>query len=131
MKDEPNIALFDKVGDIVGYVHLKMSYRTHSKLGRQEAAKLILHRWRAYKWRESQRKRRKKTDQYEEKQRAARRRHEERKLLHFTKFVQRRWRYNRRKQKQIVQKVLGIGCCLSGLQCCQSLGMTGQSLLKC
>ena len=105
MKDEPNIALFDKVGDIVGYVHLKMSYRTHSKLGRQEAAKLILHRWRAYKWRESQRKRRKKTDQYEEKQRAARRRHEERKLLHFTKFVQRRWRYNRRKQKQIVQKL--------------------------
>jgi len=104
--DWPNVALIGpNGGEVIGYLQLKMSYRSHSNLGRNDAATTIQLHYRRLLLRRREARRRERAEASQMRVARARQRHRDRKLLWWTRFVQDRWRHNRGKQQQILRQL--------------------------
>ena len=104
--DYPNVALIGpNGGEVVAYVHLKLTYRTHSDLGRDDAASTIQSHFRGLLLRKRELRRYEENQAKQKKQARSRRKERDKRLLKVTKWVQRRWRYNRPKQLQILRQL--------------------------
>jgi len=105
VRDEPNVPLIGpNGGEVIGYLHLKMQYFTHSDLGRNDAAACIQFHERCRAQRQRAMKVREKTEEKRARKARDRRKKEEKKVLYFTRLIQRQWRLNRRAKEQILRQ---------------------------